>query len=68
MFKRNTSQLAIFKSSSGLGLVACMEGQKKHNMPNIACRKFFYIPNVFVQPESNNYNKASFNIYLARSL
>jgi hypothetical protein len=39
-------QLAISQSSRGLGLVACLEGQKINNMPNMASRKFSYIPKV----------------------
>ena len=39
-------QLAISKSSRGLGLVASLEGQKINNMPNMASRKFSHIPKV----------------------
>jgi hypothetical protein len=39
-------KLAISQSSRGLGLVACLEGQKINNMPNMASRKFSYIPKV----------------------
>jgi hypothetical protein len=39
-------QLVISQSSRGLGLVACLEGQKINNMPNMASRKFSYIPKV----------------------
>jgi hypothetical protein len=39
-------QLAISQSSSGLGLVACLDGQKINIMPNTASRKFSYIPKV----------------------
>ena len=42
----NRKQLAISQSSRGLGLVACLEGQKINNMPNMASRKFSYIPKV----------------------
>jgi hypothetical protein len=42
----NKNELAISKSSRGLGLVACLEGQKINNMPNMASRKFSYIPKV----------------------
>ena len=52
-------QLAISQSSRGLDLVACLEGQKINNT----------FLKLFVQPETQQlYNKASFNIYLARSL
>ena len=36
--------LAISQSSRGLGLVACLEGQ--NGGPNMASRKFSYIPKV----------------------
>jgi hypothetical protein len=42
----HSSELAISQSSRGLGLVACSEGQKINNMPNMASRKFSYIPKV----------------------
>jgi hypothetical protein len=52
-------QLAISQSSRGLDLVACLEGQKINNT----------FLKLFVQPETQQlYNKASFDIYLARSL
>jgi hypothetical protein len=38
--------LAISQSSRGLGLVACLQGQKINNMTNMASRKFSYIPKV----------------------
>ena len=39
-------QISHFQSSRGLGLVACLEGQKINNMPNMASRKSSYIPTV----------------------
>ena len=42
----HSSELAISQSSRGLGLVACSEGQKINNIPNMASRKFSYIPKV----------------------
>ena len=43
---KRLSLLAISQSSRGLGLVACLEGQKINNMLNMASRKFSYIPKV----------------------
>ena len=39
-------QLAISQSSREPGLVACLEGLKINNMPNMASRMFSYIPKV----------------------
>ena len=40
------------QSSGGLGLVACLEGQKINNMPNMPSRKFSYIPKVICAAET----------------
>jgi hypothetical protein len=42
----NLRTLRISQSSRRLGLVACLEGQKINNRPNMASRKFSYIPKV----------------------
>ena len=47
----NKNELAISKSSRGLGLVACLEGQKINNMPNIL-GSFPTFLKLFVQPET----------------
>jgi hypothetical protein len=43
---KRLSLLAISQSSRGLGLVACLEGQKINNMLNMASRKFFGVDKV----------------------
>jgi hypothetical protein len=49
LYFHQPDQLAISQSSRGLGLVACLEGQKINNMPNMASRTFSYIPKVICE-------------------